>query len=205
VLIVTVYLGSGRPRLTVLSYLAGAVLVSLVIGVVALIALRSGHLQDVRNRTPRYGLRTGLGVVILAAAAVVACRQPKRRPGPPGAGTGKGTGIMARLIARPAPLTALLAGVVVSPSVTFIAAVQVIATAKAGAAASALGLALVIVIAVAFVWLPFIAFLAFPEPTSRWLATFNGWLHEHGRALALAALTVAGTYLVINGLAGLTG
>lgn len=113
--------------------------------------------------------------------------------------------MMSRLIARPAPATALLAGVLVAPSVTFVAAVQVIATAKASTAITALGLALVVVIAAAFVWFPFVAFLAFPGPTSRWLATFNGWLKARGRVLALGALTVAGIYLVINGLAGLTG
>jgi uncharacterized membrane protein YfcA len=201
-LVVTAYLGSGRPRLTVLWYLAGAVLVSVLIGIVALIALRSGHLQDHSNRTPRYGLRTGLGVLILAVAAVVAYRQPKRRRPEP---AGTGTGMMSRLIANPAPGTALLAGVVVAPSATFVAAVQVIATAKASAAITAVGLALVVVIAVAVVWLPFVAFLAFPGPTSRWLTTFNGWLKAHGRVLALGALTAAGIYLVINGLAGLTG
>jgi Sap, sulfolipid-1-addressing protein len=223
-LVVTAYLGSARPRLTVLWYLAGAILVSVVIGVVALIALRSGHLQNVGNRTPRYGLRTGLGVLILALAAVLAYRSPKRRPaepapgpasggaaGPgtpapaPGGDGGAGTGMMARLIARPAPATALLAGVLVAPSVTFVAAIQVIATAKADAVITSLGVALVVVIAVAFVWLPFVAFLVFPGPTSRWLATFNGWLHAHGRVLALGALAVAGIYLVINGVAGLAG
>jgi hypothetical protein len=112
---------------------------------------------------------------------------------------------MARLVASPAPATALLAGVVVAPSVTFVAAIQVIATAKADAVITSLGVALVVVIAVAFVWLPFVAFLAFPGPTSRWLATFNGWLKAHGRVLALGALTAAGIYLVINGVAGLAG
>ena len=223
-LVVTAYLGSARPRLTVLWYLAGAVLVSVVIGVVALIALRSGHLQNVGNRTPRYGLRTGLGLLILALAAVLAYRSPKRRPaepapgpapggaaGPgtpaltPGGAGGAGTGMMSRLIANPAPATALLAGVIVAPSVTFVAAIQVIATAKADPVITSLGVALVVVIAVAFVWLPFVAFLVFPGPTSRWLATFNGWLHAHGRVLALGALTVAGIYLVINGVAGLAG
>jgi hypothetical protein len=217
-LVVTVYLGSSRPRLIVLSYLVGAILVSVVIGVVALIAVRSGHLQDRSNRTPRYGLRTGLGLLILAVAAVVAYRQPPWRRAPAVTRTGTGTasgrggdggsgggGMMARLVANPAPVTALLAGVVVAPSVTFVAAIQVIATAKAGAVITSLGVALVVIIAVAFVWLPFVAFLAFPGPTSRWLARFNGWLQSHGRMLALGALTVAGIFLVVNGLAGLTG
>ena len=215
-LIVTVYLGSARPRATVLCYLAGAIAMSVLVGVVALILLRSGHLQLRSNRTPRYGLRTGLGLLILAAAAVVAARRSAPRPAPrpapqpetpaaPGA-PGAATGMIARLTARPSPLTALLSGAVVfAPSLTFIAAVQVIATAQESPPLSALGLALVIGIYVASVWLPFVAYLAFPGPAARWLAAFNGWLQAHGRVLLIGALTVAGAYLTINGLAGLIG
>lgn len=201
-LVVTVYLGSARPRLIALSYLAGAVLMSMVVGVVVLIALRSGHLQLNRNRTPRYGLRTGLGLLVLAVAAVIARRRPVHQPGPPATGSR----IMSRLIANPAPPTALVAGLVVfTPSVTFVAAVQVVATARASVPLTVAGLALVIVIGVACVWLPLAAFLAVPGPTSRWLASFNGWLRAHGRLLALAALVAAGVFLVINGVAGLAG
>jgi hypothetical protein len=207
-LIVTVYLGSARPRATVLAYLAGAIAMSVLVGVVALIVLRSGHLQLRSNRTPRYGLRTGLGLLILAAAAVVAARRPAPRPetpAEPGA-PGAATGMIARLTARPSPLTALLSGAVVfAPSLTFIAAVQVIATAQESPPLSALGLTLVIGIYVASVWLPFVAYLAFPGPAARWLAAFNGWLQAHGRVLLIGALTVAGAYLTINGLAGLIG
>ena len=211
-LIVTVYLGSARPRAIVLAYLAGAIAMSVLVGVVALIVLRSGHLQLRSNRTPRYGLRTGLGLLILAAAAVVAARRSAPRPAPqpetpaaPGA-PGAATGMIARLTARPSPLTALLSGAVVfAPSLTFIAAVQVIATAQESPPLSALGLTLVIGIYVASVWLPFVAYLAFPGPAARWLAAFNGWLQAHGRVLLIGALTVAGAYLTINGLAGLIG
>jgi hypothetical protein len=53
-------------------------------------------------------------------------------------------------------MTAFVAGVLVfMPALTFIAAIQVIATARAGVPLSALGLLIVIVINVAFVWLPF--------------------------------------------------
>ena len=37
-----VYLGSGRPRETLLAYLAGALLMSIVMGVVVLVLLRAG-------------------------------------------------------------------------------------------------------------------------------------------------------------------
>jgi hypothetical protein len=198
-LITAIYLGSARPRTTALCYLAGAVLISTVIGVAVLLLLRYGHFQLPGHRAPRYGLRLGLGLLILAAGAVVARRQP-RLPGP----GQPGKGIVSRLVSSPAPMTAFVAGVFIfMPAVTFIAAIQVIATARAGVALSALGLVTVIVINVAFVWLPFVAYLAAPGPTTRALAAFNAWLRAHGRILLILALLVAGAVLTLNGLLGL--
>ena len=210
-LITAVYLGSGQPRTTVLCYLAGAVLVSTVLGIGLLLVLRYGHFQLPGNRTPRYGLRLGLGLLILAAIAVVARRKPillglpgqPGQPLPPGQ-SGQGKGIVSRLVSSPSPLTAVVVGLLVfGPGVTFIAAVQVIATARAGIPLSALGLVIVVVINVAFIWLPFLAYLAAPELTTRKLTAFNGWLRAHGRILLSLALLVAGVILVVNGLVGL--
>ena len=111
---------------------------------------------------------------------------------------------MSRLVASPAPMTAFAAGVLIfMPAVTFIAAIQVIATARARITLSALGLVMVIVINVAFVWLPFLAYLAAPGLTTRTLAAFNAWLRAHGRMLLILALLVAGAVLTVNGLLGL--
>jgi len=198
-LIAAIYLGSARPRTTALCYLAGAVLISAVMGIAVLLLLRYGNFQLPGHRTPRYGLRLALGLLILAAGAVVARRQP-RLPGQPG----QGKGIVSRLVSSPAPMTAFVAGVLIfMPAVTFIAAIQVIATARAGITLSALGLVMVIVINVAFVWLPFLAYLAAPGPTTRTLAAFNAWLRAHGRMLLILALLVAGAVLTVNGLLGL--
>ena len=101
-------------------------------------------------------------------------------------------------------MTAFAAGVLIfMPALTVIAAIQVIATARAGFPLSALGLVMVIVINVAFVWLPFLAYLAAPGPTTRTLATFNAWLRAHGRTLLILALMVAGAVLTVDGLLGL--
>ena len=233
-LISAIYLGSARPRTTALCYLAGAVLISTVMGIAVLLLLRYGHFQLPGHRTPRYGLRLGLGLLILAAIAVVARRRPRllglsgqpRNPGQPGqppnpghprqAGQpsgpghpgqpGSGKGIVSRLVASPAPMTAFVAGVLVfMPALTFIAAIQVIATARAGVPLSALGLVIVIVINVAFVWLPFLAYLAAPDLTTRMLAAFNAWLRARGRILLMLALLVAGAVLTVDGLLGLIG
>lgn len=198
-LIASVYLGSARPRITVLCYLAGAVLMTTVVAIVVLAALRGGGLELRQNRTPRYGLRLGLGALIIALAALVARRAP-RPPDP----ARPSKGIVSRLIAEPTPVTALLAGLVVfGPSVTFIAAVQVIATARASVPASALGLIMIIAIDVAFVWLPLLAYLAWPKQTADRLTAFNAWLRVHGRLVVIIALCLAGAFLVIDGLTGL--
>jgi Sap-like sulfolipid-1-addressing protein len=89
------------------------------------------------------------------------------------------------------------------PSITFIAAVQVIATARASPGLSAVGLVLVIIIDVSFVWLPFLAYLAVPGLTAHRLARFNAWLRAHGHVLLAGGLLAAGAVLAIDGTAGL--
>ena len=65
-LITAIYLGSARPRTTALCYLAGAVLISTVLGIaVLLLLLRYGNFQLSGHGTPRYGLRLALGLLIL--------------------------------------------------------------------------------------------------------------------------------------------
>jgi hypothetical protein len=62
---------------------------------------------------------------------------------------------------------------------------------------------MVIVINVAFGWLPFLAYLAAPDLTTRTLTAFNAWLRGHGRILLILALLVAGVVLTVDGLLGL--
>jgi hypothetical protein len=198
-LITATYLGSARPRLTALCYLAGAVAMSTVMAIVVLLVLRGTHLQIPSERTPRYGLRLGLGLLILAVGAVVA----RHRPRPPDPSR-PGRGIVARLVASPAPLTAIAAGLVLfTPALTFIAAIQVVATAQAGPALSAVGLIMIIVIYVATIWLPLLAYLAAPQLTSRKLSAFNAWLLANGRAVLVIGLLVAGAVLAADGVLGI--
>jgi hypothetical protein len=198
-LVAGVYLGSVQPRRTSLFYLAGAVTMSLAMAVVFLVVLRSAGLNLPSHRPARYGLRLGLGLLLVAATGVVAVRKPKQ-PDP----AKVRRGIVSRLIANPAPVTAYLVGVIVfGPSLTFLAAVQVIATAQAGLGLTAVAVAVVVVIAVLLVWLSLVLYLFDPELTTRHLASFSRWLRAHATAITVAVLAVAGAILIVNGGYGL--
>jgi hypothetical protein len=198
-LVAAVYLGSSRPRLIGAFYLAGAVIMSLVMGVVVLLVLRSVGLNHPDQHAPRYGLRLGLGVLLLAAGIVVAVRKPKA-PDPAKAGQG----FMSRMVADPAPLSAFVVGILLfAPGVTFIAALQVIATAQADFEQTAVAIIVVVVINVLLVWLPLVLHLVAPGLTTRRLAVFNGWLRANGSTILVGVLVVAGTIMVIDGIYGL--
>jgi hypothetical protein len=199
-LVAAVYLGSARPRLVTAFYLAGAVLMSLVMGVILVAVLRSANLQRPGEHTPRYGLRLGLGILLLAAAIVVARRQ-SRPPDP----DKPSKGFLSKLVADPAPLSAFLVGVLVfAPGVSFLAAVQVIATARASFELTAVALIVVVVINVLLVWLPIVVHLVAPGFATHHLTAFNGWLRTHGKLILICVLVVVGGIMVVNGIYGLT-
>jgi Sap, sulfolipid-1-addressing protein len=198
-LVCAVYLGSARPRLTAGFYLAGAVVMSVVTGAVLLLVLRNVGLNHPAEHDPRYGLRLGLGILLLAAGIFVAWR-PSRPPDPAKAEQG----LVSKMVANPAPLSAFLVGLLIfAPGVTFLAALQVIATSSADAELTAIALIIVVVINVLLVWLPIVLYLIAPAVTGRHLTSFNGWLRAHGKTILTWVLIVAGGIMIGNGIYGL--
>jgi hypothetical protein len=171
---------------------------TVILGIVILLAIHASGLNHPRQREPRYGLRLGLGVVALGASLFVARRKPK--PSKPD----KKPSLLTRMITHPAPIAAFAVGILVfAPSVSFIAAVQVIATAKASDAFDALGLAVVILIDLAFAWLPLGLYLAAPDKTTRILEAVNAWLKAHSHAMTVAPLAIVALLLIADGAYGL--
>ncbi len=198
-LIAAVYLGSSRPHLVTAFYLAGALAMSLVMAVILLAVLRGVNLQRPGEHEPRYGLRLGLGILLLAAAVVVA-RRKARPPDPAKAHQG----FLSKLVADPAPMSAFLVGILVfAPGVSFLAAVQVVATARASLDLTVIALIIVVVINVLLVWVPILLHLIFPGATTRYLTAFNGWLRAHGKVILICVLVAVGGIMVINGIYGL--
>jgi len=200
-LIGAAYLGSANPRKTAVFYLAGAVLMTAVLGVVLIVVIRAGGLSDVGHRTPRYGLRLGLGVVALVAAAVVARRKPKAEPADDAPAS---QGRMARLISRPSPLTAAVVGILLFyPSAGLVAAIQVIGTSHDSDGLETVGVALVVLVDVLVIWLPLLVHLIAPDATTRALRGFDDWLRAHKRTITIVGLTAVGLILIVNGSLGL--
>jgi hypothetical protein len=117
-----------------------------------------------------------------------------------------GGGVVGRLVAKTTPRAAFTAGLILfAPSATFLAAVQVIATANTGLLVTLAGMLIVIALSAIAAWLPLLAYLAAPDATTARLKAVNGWLRAQGKALAVAALAIAGLALVVNGALGLAG
>lgn len=198
-LVAAVYLGSARPRLVGTLYLAGAIVMSLVMGLVVLVILRNAGLSLHRQHAARYGLRLGLGILMLAAGAVLARRKPKM-PDP----EKEKQGLVSKMIANPSPGSAFVVGMLLfAPGVTFIAAVQVIATANASEGLTTVALIVVVVINAALVWLPLLLHLIAPSVTTRRLTAFNAWLRANGNKILIGVLLVGGAILAGNGIYGL--
>jgi len=197
-LVTAVYLGSDRPRLIASLYLAGAFVMSLVMGIVLLLLLRGAGLHRSDHHTPRYVMRLGLGVLLVIGGIIV------RRRRPPLAKDETKSGLLSRMIATPAPKSAFLVGLLVfAPGATFLAALQVIATARADLELTVIAVLIVVTINVLLVWVPIVLYFAIPEATSRYLAAFNQWLREHGRTIAADVLLAGGVILIVDGIHGL--
>lgn len=201
VLVSAVFLSSANPHRTVLIYLAGAIVMTAIFAAIVFVALRAGHLQRPNERQPRYGLRLGLGILMLLAGGYLRRRKP-RPPDP----AKRDKRIISRLLARPRPWAAFIVGVLVyTPSLTFIAAVQVVATSRASTADSVLGIAVIIAITVMFAWLPLVLYLLAPDRTAGVLRSCDRWLRSHGYVLAVAGLGIGGVLVTLDGILGLTG
>jgi len=127
-LVAAVFLGTADPHRTVLFYLAGAIVMTGVMAAIAFVVLRAGQLYLPRNHQARYEVRLGLGVGCLLAAAYLLRRGARKRDP-----AKQGQGLISRMAARPGHKAAFIVGLLVyTPSVTFIAAVQVlVANARA--------------------------------------------------------------------------
>jgi riboflavin transporter FmnP len=198
--VMAVFLASANPRRTSFAYVAGALVMTVAMAVGVLFIIRAAGLNLSTERSPRYDLRLALGILSLAGAFVMARRKP-RAPDP----EKQAQRFISRLTSRPGPVTGFVAGLILFvPSAMFLAAVQVVATARAAVVATVVALLIVVVLTVLVVWLPLLTYLVAPDATTGALQRADEWLRAHGRMIVVCALAAAGGVLVVNAILGLT-
>jgi Sap, sulfolipid-1-addressing protein len=197
------YLGRERGIRLGGGLLAGGLIMSLLVGIVVLVLVRDSGLQLPKNRTPRYGVRLGLGVLALLLAAFLPWLNAHVRRG---AKAGKPS-IVTRLTETAGVGGAILLGVFIFvPSVQYVAGVQDVATAERGITAAVLLIVVAAVINVAVVWVLLAAYLRAPDRTQFHLTKANAkvaWVKNHSEVVIRIILAIVGGYLVISGAVGL--
>lgn len=188
------------------AFLIGGLLMSAVVGIVVLALIRLTALQLPKHTTPRYDIRLALGILALIIAAFLPWLQSRLRRHSNGADRPSPS---TRLMGKVAGVGgAIVVGMVIFvPTVQYLAGLQIIATAERGLAAAILWVLLAAVVNVAIVWIFLTAYLAAPGRTKRHLdkaSTWVDWVKAHSDLIVRIVLAVAGLFLVISGIHGLT-
>lgn len=183
------YLSRESARRLVLAYVAGAFVMTFLVGVAGILVLSGANVNPRHHPSPSAGLDVALGVVMLVAAFLVARRrrpsarkekEPKeRRPGPRGA--------------------ALLGVVMYLPSLFYLSALKLVADADPSVTAAVLCALLLTVCVLAFILVPVALFLLFPERTDARLRALDAWMRRHGRTLLVWGFTIGGLYMCGTG------
>ena len=198
-----VYLGRERGIRLGNGLLAGGLIMSLLVGLVVLLLVRDTGLELPTNRTPRYGVRLGLGVLALLLAAFLPWLKARVRRGE----KADKPSMVTRLTESAGVGGAILVGVFIFvPSVQYLAGVQTIATAERGITLAVLLIVAAALINVAVVLLILAAYLGAPGRTQVGLTKANtkvAWVKSHSELVIRIILTIVGGYLVITGAVGL--
>jgi hypothetical protein len=190
-LAVSLLLASERPMKLALSFYAGALTSLFVVGTLIITVLHGAGVDGSSTNSVRGGFRLGLGTAMLIAAWVISHRPPKV--------DGKEPSWKIRLRnARPGAVY-VTGAILYSPSGSYIASVQSIATGKASVP-DVLQLLVVISIVLITVEIPLLAYALWPERTARTLGMAQDWIDHHGRQALVILLVGVGGYLVVDGL-----
>ena len=194
-LAVSLLLSTDRPLRLGLSFYAGAATSLFVVGTLVITVLHGAGVSSSSSGGTRGGFRMGLGTAMLAAAFIIS-----RRARRPATSEEKKEPSWKKRLRGATPAAVFFTGAVLySPSGSYLASMQQIATSKGGWPA-VLQLVIVISIVLLTVELPLLAYGLRPQATARTLARAEGWIDRHGRQALMFVLVVLGSYLFVDGI-----
>lgn len=181
-----------RPHLQLAAFLCGGFVMGLSVGAVVLFALESRIQQSAHFTLPR--VQIGIGVLALAAAAVVASTRGRDRTPP---------SWLTRLLGGQSLWVAGAAGLGIAlPSVDYLAVLALIAAAGADPATRMSALLVFNVVAFALVEIPLLAYLVAPGRTLAAMTGLHRWIRARQRREVAGLLAAVGIVLVTAGALG---
>jgi hypothetical protein len=204
--VVIVSLRAAHPIRLLVSFLAGGLLTTMIVGLVVIYAMQGSSLTGRSQSTFDPWFEVTAGALALLAAAVLWRRYGALPEEPAEKPVDEAPGRLERMLDRGAPL-AFAAGIVfnIVPGVFPFVALKVIAEMDLSFAETVGVLLGFYAIMFAFIEVPLVSYLVAPEWTGRATQRFNTWLDRNARRAGIVVLGGVGAYLVVKGLIDLAG
>ena len=198
-----------RPRAMFLCVLLGGLTVGLTVGLLDVLVFHADAINS--QKTVSAGVDLALGLLLLAAGALVATRRLHgRRKAPVPAGDGlpeeqekkeKKKDGWGRLLAEPRLGLAMLIGAVCGiPGASYLTGLHILVTSKSSTANQVVGVVLFVLIEFLLIIIPFVSLKLWPEATKARLKTAQDWLVGHARQLMAYTALILGAYLAVSAL-----
>jgi hypothetical protein len=195
-----------RPRAMFLCVLLGGLTVGLTVGLLDVLVFHADAINS--QKTVSAGVDLALGLLLLAAGALVATgRLHRRRRAPVPAGDRqpdkpeKKDGWAQRVLAEPRLGLAMLIGALVGiPGAAYLTALHNLVTSKSSTATQVIAVVIFVLIDFALIIIPFVFLELRPEATKARLKHAQDWLLGHARQLMAYTALILGAYLAISAL-----
>jgi Sap, sulfolipid-1-addressing protein len=195
--VVIIFLARPHPKRLLAFFLAGALLVSVSIGLAAVTALDGADLGSSSKSSVSAGVYLTLGIVAVIVGAhflrtTAKPKQPKKDSGP---------SMTQRVLSKDSSWLVFVLGIVLNmPGIWYVIGLKDIALADYSNAEKVLLVLGFNVIMFALVEAPLIGYLVAPEWSRQQVDKFNSWLHRHGRHLGGYIGVGLGAYLIARGI-----
>jgi hypothetical protein len=202
---VVLILRRDEPRRILAAYLAGALLVSIGVGLLVVRALDAGKAVGGSDHTIGPGVDIGAGLVAVVLFWVLftdrdrGVRERRRRKKEAKADSDRDPWSH-RLLARDSILLTFAVGMALSlPGALYLVALKDIAAAHQSTTADIAQIVAYNLIMFAWAEIPLIGFTLSPERTRVFVSDMNQWLGAHARQIAMGLCAIAGVALIIRG------
>ncbi len=204
----TVMLLLPKPRKLMLGYLLGAMMTSVLLGLVIVFSLEDSGAVEVAKDTLGPAADIALGAVFLVVARVLSAerdvvlkeRRQRRKAAKGKATTDKGPPRWQQVLSRGTPRTTFAVGALLTlPGASYLVALTRLSKDDLGTPETVLAVVGFNLIMLALLELPLLSYWLQPEATPGRVERFKAWLRRDGRRMAIRVVTVAGALLVMRG------